>query len=359
MKRRSRLVFLLSGILLMTTACADQEEKDPQTAIVQEEDGSGYITTTVEYGEVISSTKVSARYTPMETQDIRFPADGYLIQQVNVKLGDYVTKGQLLVSAEVQGLKDKIEEKKKEIESLELRKRQTEELRDFDLESAQIMYTYTKQKDQDKKNLKKQQDKIEKQYKNTLEDIEDNLSLERSRIKEYEEEWAMGRLTAGISGEITFCTEELVNTFSNSKDTILVISDRDSSYFVSGDTEYASYFTEGTPVELTYRVPGSEESCQVLPARMDEWGEKMYFKLADESIVPVNTGGSISLELGRKERVLCVAKAAVHQSDKGSFVYTVRDGLLEMRYVKVGLVGESLVEITEGLEQGETVILNK
>ena len=92
---------------------------------------------------------------------------------------------------------------------------------------------------------------------------------------------------------------------------------------------------------------------------MEIWNEQMYFKPVSDEIIASETGGKITMEYARKDNVLCVPSAAVHESDNGQFVYLQKDGVLEMRYVTIGLVGDNLTEITDGLEQGEIVALKK
>lgn len=162
-----------------------------------------------------------------------------------------------------------------------------------------------------------------------------------------------------MSGQVTYCKKSLVDTYSVKDETVIVVSNQDACYFVAEDTEWADYFAEGETVKLEYRIPGGQQTCEVVPALTDQWGELLYFKPVGEELWEIGTEGKITAELDRKDHVLCVPANAVHEADNGRFVYLVKDGLLEMRYVTVGLEGEAFVEIVDGLEQGDIVALKK
>lgn len=354
------LAAILAGTMLITlTACAQQNQEEPQVLLVQEEEGDTYPVTTAEYGEVTKSVTISCVYISTEQQEFSFPFDGRLIERVDVKTGDYVTKGQLLAALDVEDLEEEIEKQQYEIARLELEKKHTEELRDFDLASAETMYQYTHKKQRDKEALKDKKEEITKQYKTPVEDLEDALFLARGRLEQNQEKLKGGRLEAPMSGQVTYCKKSLVDTYSVKDETVVIVSNQDACYFVAEDTEWADYFTEGEPVELEYRIPGGQQTCELLPALTEQWGELLYFKPVGEELWEIGTEGKITAELDRKTNVLCVPTNAVCEADNGKFVYLVKDGLLEMRYVTVGLEGEAFVEIVDGLEQGDVVALKK
>ncbi|MBC8868521.1 MAG: hypothetical protein H8E44_03845 [Planctomycetes bacterium] len=60
---------------------------------------------------------------------------------------------------------------------------------------------------------------------------------------------------------------------------------------------------------------------------------------------------------GRSDAVLVPRSALFRNSDSGWQVFTVRNGRARLRDVTVGLMNDQDVEVTGGLEEGETVIL--
>lgn len=91
----------------------------------------------------------------------------------------------------------------------------------------------------------------------------------------------------------------------------------------------------------------------------------------DEMIVPVEisldapadglrAGYTVDVEIYVSElpNVLAVPIQALSSDADGSFVYLIRNGAVHKRPVTAGLYGDSLVEITEGLSQGDVVALD-
>lgn len=358
--KRKILVAILTGSLMFTvTACGKQEMGEPQTLLVQENEEEAYPTATAEYGEVVKYISVQCKYMSMEKQELSFPDEGGLIERVEVELGDYVAKGQLLVALDVEDLEEKIEDLEYQVRSQELKLNQTEEMKEFDLASAERLFSYTYKTLQDKRDLKKKQDSIIKQYQTALEDIGDNLTIQRKRLRQYKEELKDGRLYADITGEITYIQEGMKDTYSKKDKVVVIVSNLDACYFISDDITYADCFEEGSSVFVNYMSGNENNTCEVVPVLMENWDEQMYFKPVGEEIIASETNGKITMEYARKENVLRVPAEAVHKSDNGQFVYLEKDGLLEMRYVTVGLEGDTWVEVTDGLEQGEIVALKK
>jgi len=358
--KKAIAVLLFSSMLLMTAGCGQRDEEEIKTFLVQEEGEEAYSTVAVSYDEVVKHATISCKYSSTHTEHLSFPVGEKLIEKVHVKSGDYVTKGQLLAELEVEDLELSIAEQEYAVEHLEMEIRQKEELKEFDLENAEIMYQdYSRQTKEDREHLKEQKEAIEKQYQTDLENLSDSLAISKKRLEQSRKEWNQGRLFASITGQITYMMNPLEDTYSIKDETIITISDLDACYFLADDKEYAEYFREDTPVTVVYKNAGVEYSCEAYPVDMDQWQLQMRFKPQLDEAIENGLNGKITIELGRRENVLCVPKDCVHESDQGPFVYLDKDGLLEMRYVKVGLLGDTLTEITDGLLEGETVALTR
>lgn len=363
MKKRCVAMIMIAamGLMTITTACAERDTSEPEVNLVKDGTTQTYNTVTVGYGDVTCKADVDCTYMATNEQQLSFSQEGYLVDQVNVKKGDYVTKGQLLVSLEVQDLEDEINDRQYEVDSLTLQLEQTRELQEFDLQSAETLAGYQEMTSQVRKDLQKKQENIRKQYADTLEDLEDKLSICQDRLDAAKVKLSGGRIYAGISGEVTYVKSDLEDAYSKKDEVVVTISDQDSCVFYSDDLEYADFFTEGQPVDVTYRELGEEQTCQAEPVKMEQWETegRMYFKTVGTEFIESGKSGTITLTLETREHVLCVPTDAVHESSNGSFVYLMVDGMPQMRYVTLGLVGDTNVEITEGLEQGETIALTK
>jgi HlyD family secretion protein len=359
MKQKVLAVILVGCMLFAFAGCAEQRAEIQQPVLVEEAEGEAYPTTTAEYGDVVKNIRIYCSYTSTDKQELAFPVDNKLIEYVSVKRGDYVDAGQLLASLDVEHLEESIEEMEYQIAMAELKLKQTEETKAFDLQSAETMFGYTQMTNADKEALKEKKEAIEEQYRTTLEDMNDSLAVNRKRLQSYKDELDAGKLFADISGEITYVEDGMEGTYCTKDRVVVTVSNRDACYFIADDATYAECFKEGQRVEVDYVNGGKAFTCEVVPERMDEWSEQMFFKPVNGEMIASSTMGTIVVEYGRKENVLCVPTDAVHESDNGLFVYLENNGLLGMRYVTVGLEGDTLTEITEGLEQGEIIALKK
>ncbi|MCR5755149.1 MAG: HlyD family secretion protein, partial [Acetatifactor sp.] len=276
--RRDKLIaaVLLGGVILLTAGCGEKTDEKMKTFLVGEEGEEAYQTVSVEYDDVIKNAVISCKYTSTELENIAFPVGEQLIKQVHVKNGDFVNKGQLLAELDVEDLENVIAGLEYEVAHLEMELRHAEELKQFDLDTADIMYEgYTAHTEDDRKEWKEKRESIEDDYRQTLENLSDSLSISQKKLDKSRREWNQGRLFAGISGQITYIMNPLVDTYSVKDETIIKISNLDACYFVAEDMEYASYFSEDVPVTVVYKDAGEEYTCEAYPTDMDNWEKKM------------------------------------------------------------------------------------
>lgn len=73
----------------------------------------------------------------------------------------------------------------------------------------------------------------------------------------------------------------------------------------------------------------------------------------------LNSGQLISvlIDVETKTDVISIPRSAVFLKGKGSFVYTIVDGKANLQSVEPDLVGRTRVEISEGLKEGDKVVL--
>ena len=65
----------------------------------------------------------------------------------------------------------------------------------------------------------------------------------------------------------------------------------------------------------------------------------------------------VTIQTGPREGVLAVPASVVTVGDKQKFCYVGRDDSLERRVVKVNLASRDLLEVVDGLTEGEEVVL--
>lgn len=357
MKNKGSYIFAAVCVLVLCSGCSGQENEKPQIVLVQEDEEEAFVTVTADYGDITESVSISCTYTATEEVNLSFPVSDERIAKVYVKQGDFVSEKDILATLDVEELEEETDEQKYKVDSLQLKLEQTRECYEFDLSSAETLFQYTAKTDKDKENLADKKKAIDKQYQNTLEDLEDSLALENMRLTQYRQELEDGQIYARMDGVVTYVKKNLQDSASKKDETVITISSLDSYYFVAANGGYPEYFTDGAEFDITYRENGEDKMCRAVVERSDEETGMVYLKLLTDEMPENGAKGSIYLQLAHKENVLCIPRSALHESDKGFFVYLYQDGLLEMRYVTTGLEGETVVEITEGLTQGDVVVL--
>lgn len=344
-------VFLLGG-------CGKGEDVKEQIVVEREEEAEDlFVTVKVAFGNVLKSEKIDCVYTPTVRKDIAFSLADKLITGVFVKEGDIVQKGDLLITLDVDDMEEQLDSLKHELASLKLSLQQSREMKEFDLKSAERLYSYTAMSEKDKENLEEQKKSIEENYAYTIQDLEDSIQIKSRLYEKYSTELEEGQIFADMDGEVTYMRERLENSMTVADEKILTLSDLDSCYFVADDVTFKEYFKEGETYFVNYSLTGQAGVCEVTPEAVSEWTDEMRFKLSNDEFIDTGMSGSITIELEQKQNVLCVPTQALHESGKEYFVYVLEGEMRTMRYVKIGLMGSEMTEITEGLEEGETVII--
>lgn len=342
------------------SACKTSSKEDTEIELVHDEEDTTFVTATAEYGEIVQSAKIECEYTSTEHQDLAFMVDDKLIERVEVKRGDIVSKGDLLAAVDLQDLEDTIAEVEYQINSQKLELKHIRELREYYINRLNNEYVPVMSMEEkaiwEREYRKKLQD-IEDRYHDSIQDMEDTIAINEKRLAEYKEEFNGGRIIAGMSGEVTYINENMEYTYSEKETKVMTISNLDSCYFIANDVTYADYFSEDETYSVVYKENKVETYVEVTPVKCDEWQEQMYFKPVNGEIFDSGHKGAIYIELDRKNDVLCVPAKAIHEAEDGTFVYILENELLSMRYVEVGLKGTDSIEIVSGLELGEVVVL--
>ncbi len=102
---------------------------------------------------------------------------------------------------------------------------------------------------------------------------------------------------------------------------------------------------EGTVTKIGWEVdPATHELfVEVTPVRVDRR-------------IAIGQRADVSIELARKEGVLLVPSRLVHRDREGPFVYVDRGGKIAVARPTFGLSGADVVEIVEGLAEGDLVL---
>ncbi len=362
MKRNIKLIIMSAALLSILTGCNKEEAPDLDAVIVKEDEEAAYSVCTPAYDSVIHNAKLTAKYEATQTENLSFPMSNRLITDVYVKTDDFVEKGQLIAEVEMGDIEDRIDEEEFNLSHLELELKQIHENLDFDLESARIRYeAYSGKTDEDQKAYKKEIQNINDRYAKQIRDMEDRISIRRQKVGQINKELEEGRIYSDISGQVIYLDGKQKGNYSVENQLIAKVSDMSSSFFMIDGTEFSDYFKENEPITFSYKDSGKSYEGIGYPKQKDSWEELGKIYILPETDRNINSGATatIYVELGRKDNVLCIPNDAIHTSDSGPFVYLDVDGMLEMRYIKLGLEGDEKTEILEGLSENDIIAIKK
>jgi len=358
MRKRYALLSLL--FCLGLTGCQEQEVINKEVEIQEQVTSEiSYELTQVSKGRVEQVMVLQCTYTQTEELEIAFEIDKELITDVYVEKGDSVTKGEVIASVDVEAAEAKLKEMRHQLAKDELKLKQAIEKRDFEVEQAEVWFGYTAMKKEDRKNTDEEKVRITESYAKTIQNYEDTIYFEKKRIAEWEEYIENGTLTAPMDGIISWVKADLKGSLTEKDVPIVRIYNPESKMYYSDDVEAIPYLEEGKEYPIVCGLGKAQREYTVTPAKMEDWGEYVYFRLLDEEYDPnIIVLGKVNLVIEEKENALCVDRHAIHSSGEEFYVYTLdENNVRRMQFVELGLRGTDIVEIVSGLSEGQRVII--
>ena len=338
------------------------EESDPVLLVGEEveEDVAGNLP--AEYADVVSTMSFSVRYRTAATQDLAFDVERAKIDSVLVTPGETVHAGQLLITLVTDtDIEAEREDLLYQIERLELQKLSVEHQIEYEKELARFNHAMdTPITDEKNDKLEETLEAIDEKYYFTLADFDDQIAICNLKLYNLENNNNDHNIYAGMDGIVEYVREGLEGSQTVIGRTVITIKDPNDMYFYASDRAAIEYLQGLESVTIT--VNGSSAAEYEATPELTEDGTGLRFILTGDSasaIIAENTNGSIDIELGRKDNVLSVPKAAVHRAGDKVYVYVVdEDGYRRYREVQIGLEGDSRIEILSGLKAGEIVAVN-
>lgn len=354
-----------AGILTagMLSGCNEAYEEEENIVIVeQEEEPQEYKLTTVVKGDVALTKSVRCTYTQLDAQEVRFDVSGKMIEKVYVTNGDKVTKGQLL--AELSGgNKDKeIEQLRYQIARNKMILEHVDEAENMEISRRWLDFMYQSgQSSEEDRMLREGIEELQKSNEYTREDCRDAIELDEKQLNQLLTEQRQSRVYAEFDGVISDMEKDLEGSTSNRDKVIMKVTDNSQCLFVIEDMTDAGCVKPDQELDMSIITATGSGQLKMLPFEMDTWEDKMLFYISksdDHTVIEAGDTGNLTLILDSRSNVLMLPIEAVHSAEGKDYVYVVNaDGGRDVKWVSTGLVGNSTIEITEGLEEGEKVVL--
>lgn len=348
----------LAAVVLLGGCTGGNEEPESHVAVENADETVAYDYLIASVGDVTVTESVTCTYRQQKEQEVSFAVTGRLVDQVFVKEGDHVKKGELLAELSAGTLEEQVQDLEYSISRNEMLLEHMEQNEALDRSQSWVNYLYNHSMDAEgnKKNL----EAIGERYRYQREDCEDTLELDRAELERVKKELSSCRIYAGMDGLVYEQKEDLDGSTSKAGETVMTIVDDSQCLFEMEEPEYAEFFPEDVPVTL--KVTGGQNAGEykLLPYDREHWGEVQQFTVLSGPVtsgIEVNTKGTIQIVTDSRTQVLCVPEAALNIADGKYYVYvTDEDNMRQIRWVEVGLIGDNSVEIVSGLEEGERVV---
>lgn len=364
-KRKFRILgigtALLCSYLLM--GCEKQQTEEENLVLIERSPESiEYTLGVATVGDVVKIKTLRCDYEELNGMDLSFPVSGKTVEKVHVKVGEKVTKGQLLAELSIGNVEEKVRDLEYKIARNSLLLEYVDVNENYEISSMWHKYIYESSHSDDKANaVADSVERLQQKNEYTREDYRDAIEMDTLELADIQAKIAQCYLYAGMDGTVSYLKSGLEGTVSKEGDKIISIIDGTDGLFVVKDVEYAPYFKEGEEVEMTIISGVAAGNYRLIPYEMEKWGEKLTFTLTEDyenAEIQVGEMGTMKVITGKKEQVLNVPLRAIHTAEDKKYVYVVGQGnIREVKWIETGLYGDDCVEVISGLTEGEKVIL--
>lgn len=360
--KHKHMCTLLMIISLAASGCslAPKEEVLPEAPVLPTSAVQEYRNVEVLRGDIIDSVSIDCTYTAFNTEEYNFSIDGIRIDHVYVEEGDFVKAGDILADLDMGNIYQQIEERTDNIELLELKLSNQEELKKMAISNQNKM----KSLDGYNMQLNSEFELEIAGYDSTMNTLQDEYYIEQKRWEGLNEEVAKRKIIAGIDGFVSYISSHQDGNVSNKEAKFIKIYDPDTMVFVTNG-ENSDLFPPGK--EINVSVSGIEY-ISVVTLREDLFlqekdiaeKEKVFLKLKDmDEHLQNGDQGEIMFILNEVTDILYLPATVVHIENGKSIVYVEDDGgFKSMKEIETGITADRKVEIKSGLNEGDSVILN-
>lgn len=199
------------------------------------------------------------------------------------------------------------------------------------------------------------------------------LQKEEEKLAKYKEQFEKCEIRAPHGGMVTYASSDITEGLQvHQRQEIITLPDLSVMEVKTSVHESVLQMVQrGLKATITVdAVPdrsykGSVKSVAVLAERGHRFSSsdvKKYTTIVtiDEPVSRLRPGMSATavIHVDRLENIISIPVQAIIQRGKSNWCYVETDGSIELRSITLGKTNDIFVEISEGLEEGERVILN-
>jgi len=388
MHKHFRKFILLIGFSLFLTAAVIPgcslfpKEEDALAPPLAEPKEITYDTVEAKIGYIEDSIQRSAYFVPVMQKNIFFRYRSGRIKAIHVKPGDTVKAGDVIAELLTDGLEREIQFQELTVDSCRKACTYAEQLADIEIKAAKDRLEALSKKlenmlknagayaaneieniENEKANQEVLLDKLILNHSNTIEMKKNDLTVAEMKLSQLNEELEQCKLVSPVSGIVTYTVNLNEGDTVDSYRTIATVADpKDLRLEYQGSS--ASDFKLGMKVDViidnvNYTGEVVLTAANVPFEEMEKYKETVQIKMKS---IPdgIEKGDRANIKVIRNfsENAVIIPKRALRTYMGKNVVYILKDGIRMERYVEKGVESVNEVEITQGLEAGELVIVD-
>lgn len=318
------------------TGCSNRKVSDKPAINIEPYAMTVHERATVKEGNISSQIKLTLTPDGFSSKDYSVKQDDFEVEQINVKSGDKVKKGDVMISFKADEINKTIDEytNKKEEDQL-------------------LIDHYSRLMAIDSSN----------DYSEDIKSLREDIELSGLYIEEQQEKLKEYQVIAEADGIVTYVNEWLQYGYATADETLVSVASG-SNGFISSTEDMSYDFNIGDVFTATQGVASYDmKLVDVEQVKNEATGsEERQLKFECQSDIEV-TNGYMELEVVIDKPVISnvtyVDKDAVNTVDGTYFVYKFDDdGYREIVPVEVGDTVDNYVIIKSGLTAGEQVSID-
>lgn len=372
-KKTSIITIFLGLIIVLTSSCSLllPEEQEPLPPPLAEPPEPNYSFYTVKRDDMISQINEGGVFVPVSEIPLNFGNNSGRLAELNVKMGDRVTKGQVLAKLDVGDLEHSLEEKKINLKKQELNYDKI--MIDYNELLASIKEAkdqLAKAKDQgSKENTEKysqQLEELEKDREKKDIDIEIfklGLSQQETDLERTKERLEKAQLISPIDGIIGFEQGFSMGDWVDTHTTVYTVVDPSDLYLRLNSASVTGLHL-GMKADVIVGDQVYSGEVVMTPSSSNE--ETRDQRLRNAIILSVeglpNTvmpgdRASIRVVLEERNNVVVLPRAGLRTYGSRNYVL-VRDGDTNREIdIEIGMETPTYIEVISGIDEGDTIIL--
>lgn len=353
-----KYIVMVCIFLLTLTGCSKVGETAELLPIPKDTyQKTEYTLADVTKGDLEPVIKFNLRPLQMEQTYYSIDISDVEIEEINVSVGDHVSKGQVLVTFKSDEIRKNIIKYEADYKQAALLLEHYEKLAKVDTQDK--IYTGMRQKDIDKIYEQKQESEANKKanYEVEIGKLKDDLAIAKTYLEEEYARLASCRIVASEDGVITFVSKYLVGGNIEPGIRLLAEASGQNEYAVSTDDDY------DFQIGQIYTAKDDSQEYDVIVTNVkpnDEGGRFIIFEPTDAIIDPTDAHVlELEISKGIWKDVISVDKKAVYQKEDGSaYVFLVTDeGFLLPKKVTIGERVDNRIIVKEGLDGNEKIAI--